>query len=125
MLEKELEKLCESLSHELTKTNSKIERSNGEINPGMLEYIDKLTHSIKSIKSVMDQGHSYQSTRSYGGSYNGSYDGSYDGSYENSRYSGRRYSRNTEMVTKLRNLMGEAPEAREDFERLISKVEMM
>ena len=117
MLDKELEKLCESLTHELAKANSKVERSNGEINPGMLEYIDKLTHSIKSIKSVMDQGHSYQSTRSYGRSY--------DGSYDDGHYSGRRYSRNTEMVTKLRNLMGEAPEAREDFERLISKVEMM
>jgi len=119
MLEKELEKICESLTHELTKANSKLERSNGDINPGMLEYIDKLTHSIKSVKSVMESGNSYR-----GGSYRGSYDGSYD--YENSRnYSGRRYSRNTEMVSKLRSLMDQAPEMREDIERLISKAESM
>lgn len=110
MLEKELEKMCETLTHELTKANNKLERTNGEINPGTLEYIDKLTHSIKSVKSIMEGGHSYQSTRG----------GSYD-----DRYSGRRYSRNTEMVTKLRDLMDQAPDAREDFEKLISKVEMM
>ena len=124
MLEKELEKICESLTHELSKANSKLERSNGDISPGMLEYIDKLTHSIKSVKSVMEGGSSYMSAR--GGSYRGSYDGSYDGGYENSRnYSGRRYSRNTEMVSKLRGLMDQAPEMREDIERLISKAESM
>lgn len=124
MLEKELEKMCETLTHELEKANNKLERSNGDVNPGMLEYIDKLTHSIKSVKSIMESGHSYRSD--IGRSYDGSYNGSYDGSYESSRnYSGRRYSRNTEMVSKLRGLMEQAPDMREDFERIISKVETM
>lgn len=121
MLEKELEKMCETLTQELSKANSKLERTNGDVSPGMLEYVDKLTHSIKSVKSIMESGHSYRGDR--GGSY---HDGSYDGGYDNSRnYSGRRYSRNTEMVSKLRGLMDQAPEMREDFERIISKVETM
>lgn len=124
MLEKELEKMCETLTQELSKANSKLERTNGDVSPGMLEYVDKLTHSIKSVKSIMESGNSYRGGSYRGGSYNGSYDGSYD--YDNSRnYSGRRYSRNTEMVSKLRSLMDQAPEMREDIERLISKAETM
>lgn len=66
--------LCEEL-HNITEQ--------GEITSGSLEIIDKLTHSIKSIDTIMameDAG--YSSERGYS-RYDGSYGrGSYGGGYE-------------------------------------------
>lgn len=49
----ELYDLCEVLEKDLKKTNEKLRKSNGELSGPDLEYIDKLTHSIKSIKGVI------------------------------------------------------------------------
>ena len=114
-----LEKLCDMVQDELSKVTNKVEKT--ELSAGMLEYIDKLTHTLKSIKTIMamEDGASYDN-----GSYRGSYDGSYDGgSYG---YSRRRYSRDNKVVSELRNLMNDVPEeAKHDFQRMISKMESM
>lgn len=47
----ELHELCEMLEKDLKKTNEKLRMSGGELSGADMEYIDKLTHSIKSIKS--------------------------------------------------------------------------
>lgn len=77
------------------------------------------------------------SSRRGGSSYRGgssrrggsSYDGSYEGSYARRRDSMGRYSRDgsTEMVEDLRELMQEAPDqqTRQEFQRLIEKLEQM
>jgi len=126
----DLKDMCETLSRELGKTNNKMS-SGGNISAGDMEYIDKLTHAIKSIKTTMAMMDSEYSNR-----------GSYDGSYENSfasgrgrnarrdtmgRYSSERgYSRN-EMVDNLRDLMESAPDdrTRQEFQRFINKVQTM
>lgn len=49
----ELHELCEVLEKDLKKTNEKIRKSGGAMTGADLEYVDKLTHSIKSIKSII------------------------------------------------------------------------
>ena len=74
-----------------------------ELSAGDLEVIDKLTHSIKSIVTIMamdDSGYSYNDgysgTRrrdSMGRYADGAYDDGYSGRrYSDGGYSGRRYS---------------------------------
>lgn len=78
------EMLCEELE--------KIARE-GELTAGSLETVDKLTHSIKSIATIMameDSDYSYEDGNMGGGSMNRSYRG---GSYRGGSYAQRRDSR--------------------------------
>lgn len=67
--------ICETLSRELGEANDKIKDAGGKISAGDLEYIDKLTHAIKSIKTTIammeEEGESGYDGGSYGegGSY--------------------------------------------------------
>ena len=49
----QLYELCETLEKDLKKTNEKLRKSGGELSGPDLEYVDKLTHSLKSIKGVI------------------------------------------------------------------------
>lgn len=84
---KHMEELKEMLCDELEEITSK-----GQISAGDLDAIDKLTHSIKSIETIMAMGE-----YSHDGSYEGSSYNSYarDGRMRDSmgRYSRRGYSR--------------------------------
>ncbi len=51
--EKELYELCETIKEEISSANEKIKKAGGKLSAGDVEYIDKLTHSLKSIKAVM------------------------------------------------------------------------
>lgn len=136
-LYEDLEEMCEVLADELSKTNQKLEKSGGQISAGDIEYIDKLTHAIKSIKTTkaMMESEDYSGT---------SYDqmrGSYmrDGSYARGRGSRARrdsmgrysreggYSRNNDMIMELRELMDDASDerTRSEFQKFISKLEQM
>lgn len=147
-LYEDLEEMCEVLADELNKTNEKLEKSGGQMSAGDLEYVNKLTHSIKSIKTTMamieaeDDGYSnndmsYEDGRSYRNSYNrgGSYRGS---SYargrgsnarrdSRGRYSSRGYSMDEGMVAELHELMEDAPDekTRMEFQKFIRKIEQM
>lgn len=136
----DLSELCETLSEELKKTNQKLEKSGGVMTSGDLEYIDKLTHALKSVKTTKAMMESGYSGRSYN---DGSYVGmdnegrrsyrSYDQgrSYAKSRNARRdsmgRYSGDEEMISELRELMEDAPNERvkTEFQRFIQKVESM
>lgn len=150
--EKELYELCETIKEEISEANEKIKKAGGKLSAGDVEYIDKLTHSLKSIKAVMammddedddemSQRYSgvYRRGRSYrGGSYD---DGMMDGtgrSYARGRGSNARrdsmgryssrmdgYSRHGDVVESLREVMEEAPDdrTRMDIQRLIEKME--
>lgn len=91
--EKELYELCETIKEEIGEANEKIKKAGGKLSGSDVEYIDKLTHSLKSIKAVMammeDEGEDEYSGASYArGGRGGNRDGrSYrGGSYRGSSY---------------------------------------
>lgn len=138
---KDLHEMCEILSRELSEANEKIRQAGGKMSGSDLDYVDKLTHAIKSIKTTIammeaDEGASgrmYPMYPYYGGSYNGSYDdGRGRSSYARGRMNARRdsmgrYSGDDNMVAELRELMQDAPDeqTRKEFERFIQKIERM
>ena len=62
--------------------------SQNKMTQQILDMVDKLTHSIKSIDTIIAMEESKYSNRGSYGSYRGSYDGSYDGSYNDGSYEG-------------------------------------
>jgi len=147
-LYKELSDICEMLSDELAKTNAKLDKAGGAISAGDLEYIDKLTHAIKSVKTTKammeaeDDNYSNMypyyydngNTNETGGMNNSSYArgrGTYAKRDSMGRYSSRGYSRDysmddDSMVQELRELMNRAPEHKKQrFQRFISEMEQM
>ena len=138
---KDLHETCETLSRELGEANEKIKRAGGKLSDGDLEYIDKLTHAIKSVKTTIammeaeDGGESGYYMPMYGRSY---YDRSYgmrDGnSYARRRDSMGRFtsrrggmSYDDGMVEELRDLMDRAPDeaTKREFHKLITRLEQM
>lgn len=68
---KELYDLCETIENEISEANEKIKKAGGKLSAGDVDYIDKLTHTMKSIKSVMsmmeeDEDDEYSSMYPYG-----------------------------------------------------------
>lgn len=121
----DLEELCEKITEEISEANKKLEKTGGKMTAGDLEYIDKLTHALKSIKTTLAMA---EYDDEYSGEYSGArgrgrnarrdsmgryssemYGGSYEGRGGNySGYSGRRgYSREdakAEMMDHLREI---------------------
>lgn len=95
----ELEKVCEAVVKTLAKANRKIEETGGELTAGDVDYVDKLTHALKSIKTTlaMEEYADDYSNDSMGGSYrgNGSYNrGSGERMYRDGEsYEGGSYAR--------------------------------
>ena len=144
---KELHDLCMTIKEEIADANEKIKNAGGKLSPGDIDYIDKLTHSLKSVKAVIAM-----MEEDGDGEYSGDYpymvrtsyrsDGSYRGgrSYARGRtnarrdsmgrYSGRGYSRAEgdmhEIVEELRGMMDSLPEEkRHEVERFVEKVDRM
>lgn len=126
----DLEEMCETLADDLTKTNEKLNKAGGEISAGDLEYINRLTHAIKSVKGTMvmidaeESGYSYDDGMSMNrGSYARGRNARRD---SRGRYS-RGNSRDSGMVSELRELMRDAPDeqTRMEMQRLISRIETM
>ena len=137
----DLHEMCETLSHELGEANDKISKSGGKLSGSDLDYVDKLTHALKSIKTTIAMVEAEEDGGSYadgmqGGSYGMYPHWNYGGSYARGRnarrdsmgrYSSRGYSRDQEMVSELRELMNDAKDerTRQEFQRFISKIEQM
>ena len=49
----DLHEMCETLSRELAEANDKINSAGGKLSGSDLDYVDKLTHAIKSIKTTI------------------------------------------------------------------------
>ena len=117
---KELEALCEVLSDKIAEKTRKIR--NGGMSDGDLETVDKLTHSLASVKKIM----AFMEDDGYSGSWpmDGSYRTMYRGSYARKRDSMGRYSRN-DLADKMRELMHDAPDdrTRQEMQRMIEKLE--
>lgn len=134
---KQLHELCETVDRAISAANEKIRSAGGKLSAGDVDYIDRLTHTLKSIKAVikmeeeaeMDDGYSERmyprdySRRYDGGSYRGR--GSYAKRDSMGRYSsGYMYSGGS-MVDELRELMNQAPDdqTRQEMQHLIDKME--
>lgn len=144
---KDLHEMCETLSRELGEANDKIKKAGGKMTAGDLDYVDKLSHAIKSIKTTIamieaeDDGESgYMPMYGYGRSYADGMDrdgrsyarsrNSYARKRDNmGRYTSRRggMSYDDGMVEELRDLMDRAPDesTKREFHRLITKLEQM
>jgi hypothetical protein len=136
----DLHEMCEVLSRELGEANEKVRKNGGKLSGSDLEYIDRLTHAIKSIKTTIamteaEDGGSYADGMQ-GGSYGMYPHWNYGGSYARGRnakrdsmgrYSRNGYSRDSEMVSELREMMETAPDerTRQEFQRFITKIESM
>jgi len=143
-LTKDLHELCETLARSISSANEKIRSAGGKLSTGDVDYVDKLTHALKSIKSVMrmeeesemmDDGYS---ERGYSRGYDrSSYRGNYNdgGSYGRGRMNARRdamgrysrddgYSRGGNTVDELREIMRDLPDdARQQMQDIVRKLE--
>ena len=118
----DLHELCETIGNEIGEANDKIRSAGGQLSGSDLDYIDKLTHAMKSIKTTIammeseDDGYSgrpypYRMTYARRG---------------RMRRNGR-YSRDDGMIDDLREMMKDAPneKTKMEFERFIKKMEQM
>ena len=126
---KDLQELCETLSGELADINSKIRDAGGKMSAGDLEVVDKLTHSIKSIKAVIammedSDGYSGYYPRPYGGVYADGNRGAYRGGRSYQQRRSGRYSRN-DLADKMREMLEDAPDerTRQEMMRMIDKMD--
>lgn len=151
----ELHELCETVSNELSDANEKIRAAGGKLSAGDVDYLDKLTHMIKSIKTTIamidseDDGYSNHYWPPY---YRRSYAGGRDGgsgmsnrgnSYARGGRGGRnnnptgrnQYSREggysyaeglEDLLAEMRGMMDDMPEEkRREIQRFVDKMERM
>ena len=138
----DLHELCETISKEIGDANDKIRNAGGKLTAGDVDYIDKLTHTLKSVKATIammedEDGYS-NATYPMNGSYarRGGYSGTNRGSYARGRMNARRdsmgrysgtYSRDSGLADELRGMMDDAPNdaIKRDIQRLVDKIEQM
>ena len=117
--------MCDTLSKELAEANDKVRAAGGKLNGSDLEYIDRLSHALKSIKTTiaMMEAEPGESGMYPHWNYN-------RGSYARrpmGRYPSRGYSGTGDMISELKDLMRDAPDERtkHEFERFIERVESL
>lgn len=140
--------LCETVAKEIGDANQKIEAAGGKLSGADVDYIDKLTHTMKSIKTTIAMAEAEENGESgyypYMGGYGyRSYENGDDrsnrrgGGMSNQRRDSRgRYSRENrggysrddakaDMVDDLRELMQDAPDERTRmrFKEFIREIE--
>lgn len=140
-----LYELCDVIEREMQEAAKKIRNAGGKINAGDADYIDKLTHSLKSIKTVIAMTEAEDDYSNAGGmSYQrgrrgGNRDGRGGMSYARRgqrRDSMGRYSREggysyddakSDMMDELREIMEDAPDERtkREFHAFMQKLESM
>ena len=123
----DLEELCETTANEIKTANQKIRNAGGKVTPADTEYLDRILHMLKSIKTTMammdaDGGsNAYRSsyarrrdrmgrfTRSDGRMMDRSFDSAYDDG----------------MMEELHELMENAPDERTrmKFQRFINEMQ--
>lgn len=140
-LYEDLTDVCEMLSEELKKANDKLAKNGNQMTASDLDYIDKLTHAIKSVKTTKAMLESEDGYSSRGRSMNMGSSNMYmpryaydDMSYARGRDSMGRYtSRDSgysgmnEAIMELREAMNKAPDdpSRMKIKQLIDEMERM
>lgn len=125
---KDLHELCEIVSREIGRVTQRIGTAGGKLSSADIDYIDKLTHTMKSIKTTIAMEES-------GASFDGSYQGSERSMAQSMRRGGRTgsnqygsyrsYARAAEEFSeKLEDMADEAPDeqSRKEIERLVSRM---
>ena len=145
MLYEDLEELCQTVGDKISEANDKIGMANGDLSGGDVEFLDKLTHMLKSIKTTKammeaEEGYSHDGRMSdgYSGHYGNMGGGRYYPGYSYARGRGSnarrdsmgRYSRgysrgDDDMVEQVRELMEKAPEdqTRRDFQKILDRMD--
>lgn len=147
-----LHELCEIIMREIEECNDKIRDAGGKLTAGDVDYLDKLTHTLKSIKTTMAmmEGDSWYSGEGGSGGGGGNSNRSYRGSgnsnrsYRSNSYArgrGRnarrdsmgRYARESgysyaegmeDIIEDIRGMMDDLPEEkRSKVERLVNELE--
>ena len=119
-----MKKIAEKITEKIAEKTRKI-KNNG-MNDGDLETMDKLTHTLASVKKIMafmeDDGYSGYWPDGYRNAYRGSYARKRDSM---GRYSGERGYSRSDLADKMRELMKEAPDDRthQEMQRMIEKLE--
>ncbi len=140
-LYEDLTDVCEMLSEELKKANDKLTKNGNGITSSDLDYIDKLTHAIKSVKTTKAMLESEDGYSSRGRSMNTGSSNMYmpryaydDMSYARGRDSMGRYTSRdsgysgmSEAVMELREAMNKATDesSRMKIKQLIDEMERM
>lgn len=139
--------LCETVSAEIHEANAKIRSAGGKLSGADLDYLDKLTHTQKSVLTSIamieaDEGES-EMMPFYGGGYRsfqggGGGGGSNRGRSNRGAYRGRsnaqrrdsmgRFSRDdakADMIADLQDMMQDAPDEqmRKKLQRFIGEIE--
>lgn len=128
--------LCEVIERELDDCNEKIRKAGGKLSAGDIDYLDKLTHAMKSIKTTLAMMEAEDGYSNRGGySRDNSYYNSYAGRRNARRDSMGRYSRNggysyadsmDSMLDEMRGMMADMPEEkRREVQRFLDKMERM
>lgn len=107
---KELHELCETVADEISDANKKIRTADGKLSAGDVEYLDKLTHMMKSLKTTI----AMEEANDEGG-YSGMYPRYYPGSYADGRNRGRSYD-DGRSYARRRDSMGRYSRRYEDEE---------
>lgn len=134
----DLAELCEMTSREINEAIEKVRKSGGKVSPGDVDFLDKLTHMMKSIKTTMAM---IDAEDEYGVSYDDGMDMSRamkNTSYARGRgrnakrdsmgrYASRGRSYDSGVMSELRELMNEAPDerTRQKFSKFIAEMEQM
>lgn len=114
--------ICEVLDRELGEANEKIKQAGGKLSAGDLEVIDKITHSIKSVKttiSMLEEGYPREYSRDYGG------DMSMNRSRDNRNYGGGMSTARGRGDNARRDSMGRYSRDGETEEELLDKLMMI
>lgn len=134
---KELHELCETLTESIAEANERIRAAGGKLTAGDVDYVDKLTHALKSVKASVammeDEDEGYSGHYPYMGGYGSYRDGSYARGRRNAprdsmgRYSGERGYSRAGLADELRGMMHDAPDerTRQEIQRLADKLENM
>lgn len=142
---KELHEMCETISEAISEANEKIRSAGGKLSAGDVDYVDKLTHALKSVKATIammedEDGYSgYYPMYAYADGRNQTDNRSYrGGSYARGRgrnarrdsmgrYSSDGYSRADGLADELRELAEDAPNesVKREMHRLVEKIEQM
>lgn len=127
-----LERLCDVVSEEISDATSKLETSGGKLTSGDTDYLDKLTHMLKSIKTTMammdaDYSHDMNDGSSYRSNRGMSTRRNSRGQYSRTMMPNYYRSYDGDMISELHELMDEAPnnQIRQKFQQFINEIERM
>ena len=146
-----LHELCDTISRELEEANEKVRKAGGKLSAGDVDYLDKLTHMMKSLKTTIammeseDEGgysgrymmprYAFNDGRSYArrDSYAGDGYGGMSNAGRRTRDSMGRYSGNysyaddmSGLLDEMRGMMDSLPEEkRREVQRFVDKMDRM